>query len=181
MFDLTVDRLTDLKNWLERGHDSPYRTWQRVESEHEMRNLVTGWLNKNWGNHVTAAQEPELANSQRVDIWLQNQNVPYPVPIELKILLDKGWSGPKLRERLRNQLVGDYLRDGTERCGLMLLVWKGNRPGRQWQIGDRLVGVCGLRDALKDYWASISNRFPNIAALEVISIDLTLRGIKSDQ
>ena len=37
LFDLTVDRLTDFKNWLERGDDSPYRTWQRVESENEMR------------------------------------------------------------------------------------------------------------------------------------------------
>ena len=94
---------------------------------------------------------------------------------------------PELCERLRNQLAGDYLRDGTERCGLMLLVWQGYKLGkgpklaRRWQIGGRRVGVSGLRDALKDYWASISNRSPNVAALEVVVIDLTLRAVKSDQ
>ena len=179
LFDLTVDRLTDLKNWLERGDDSPYSIWKKVESETEMRNLVASQLNQHWRNPYTVAQEPELANSQRVDIWLQNQNVPYPVPIELK-LLDKRWSGPKLCERLRNQLVGDYLRDGTERCGLMLLVWKGSRPGRRWWIGGRRVGVSGLRNALNNYWANIANRFPNVTSLEVIVIDLMLRGIKSE-
>ena len=179
LFDLTLDRLTDLKDWLERGNDSPYRTWQRAGSENEMRILVAGWLNAHWGNLYTTAQEPELANSQRIDIWLQTQNVGSPVPIELK-LLDKRWSGPQLCERLRNQLVGDYLREGTERCGLMLLVWGGSKAERRWRIGGRRVGVSGLREALKDYWASISNSFPNIATLEVVVIDLTLRAIRSD-
>ena len=126
VFDLTVDRLTDLKNWLERGDDSPYVTWQKAQSENEMRVLIAGWLNQRWGNPYTVAQEPELANSRRMDIWLQSQNVKFPVPIELK-LLDKDWTGPKLCERMRNQLVGDYMRGGTERCGLMLLVWKGSQ------------------------------------------------------
>ena len=179
LFDLTVDRLTDLKDWLERGNDSPYRTWGKAQSEPEMRNLVAGWLNQKWGNPYTTAQESELANSQRVDIWLQNQNVGSPVPIELK-LLDKRWSGPKLCERLLNQLAGDYLRAGTARYGLMLLVWQGSKLGRQWRIGGKHVGVSGLREALKDYWASISNSFPNIATVEVVVIDLTLRAIRSD-
>ena len=151
LFDLTVDRMLDLKNWLERGNDSPYLTWQRVKDEPEMRNLITGWLNQNWRNSFTTAQEPELANSQRVDIWLQNPNVPSPIPVELK-LLDKGWTGPKLCERLRNQLLGDYLREGTEGCGLMLLVWQGSKPGRRWLINGARVGVSGLAEALKDYW-----------------------------
>ena len=100
-----------------------------MPDEGEIRNLVTVWLNQNWGNKYTTAQEPEIANSQRVDIWIQNPGVPSPVPIELK-LLDKGWTGPKLCERLRNQLVGDYMREATGGCGLMLLVWQGRKPGQ---------------------------------------------------
>lgn len=180
LFDLTVDRLTDLKNWLERGDDSPYVTWKKAQDENEMRNLIAGWLNPRWGNPYTVAQEPELANRQRMDIWLNSQNVKFPVPIELK-LLDKGWTGPKLCERMRNQLAGDYLRDGTERCGLMLLVWKGCQSGRRWEIGGKRVGVSGVGDALKNHWDNISCDFPNISALEVIVIDLTIRAIKSDQ
>ena len=180
LFDLAVGRIIDLKDWLERGDDSPYLTWQRAKTENEIRNLIAGWLNRNWGNPFTTAQEPELANRQRMDIWLQHPNVPFPVPIELK-LLDKRWNGSKLCERLRNQLVGDYLRGGTERCGLMLLVWQGSKPERRWEIGGERVGVSDLGDALKDYWTIISNRYPNVAAIEVVVIDLTLRTARSGQ
>ena len=179
LFDLAVARVTDLKNWLERGNDSPYRTWQRAEDESEVRNLVAGWLNQGWGNSFTSAQEPELANRQRMDIWLQNPDVPSPVPIEIK-LLDKGWSGPKLCERLGNQLAGDYLREASHGYGLMLLVWKGDSPGRRWRIGEGLVGVPDLRDALKHHWDAISHRFPNVVAVEVVLIDLMTREKASD-
>ena len=178
LFDLAVARVTDLKNWLEGGHDSPYVTWQRAGGENEIRNLVAGWLNQNWGNPLTIAQEPELANKQRMDIWLQNQNVPSPVPIELK-LLDKRWSGPKLCERLCNQLAGDYLRETTGGCGLMLLIWSDSRPTRQWRIDGRLVGIDGLRVAMKRHWASNSYSFPNVEVVEVVVIDLTLRAQQS--
>ena len=174
LFDLTVQRVTDLKNWLERGDLSPSPTWQRAEDEREIRNLVAGWLDLRSKGAFTVAQEPELANSQRIDIWLQAAHSPLPVPIELK-LLDKNWSGPRLCERLANQLVGDYLQDADERCGLMLLFWKGTKPGRRWKIDGNLVGVSGLRDALKRHWDSISLSFPRVAAVEVTLIDLTKR------
>ncbi len=180
LFDLTIDRVLDLKTWLEWGNDSPYFNWQKAEHEAEMRKLIVGWLNLNWRNSYTTAQEPELANSQRVDIWLQNPSVKSPIPVELK-LLDKGWTGPKLCERLRNQLVGDYLRESSEGHGVMLLVWQGSKPGRRWRINGTLVGVSGLRDALKDYWLSISDSFPRVAAIEIVVIDLTLRARRSGQ
>ena len=179
LFDLTVLRITDLKNWVERGNDSPYRTWQRAEDENEIRNLVAGSLIQKWGNSFTVAQEPELSNRQRVDVWLQAPEVQLPIPIELK-LLDKGWTGPKLCERLRNQLAGDYLREATEGCGLMLLVWQGSSPGRRWRINGKLISVPNLCDALKQYWQSISKSFPNVADIDVLLIDLTVRAQKSD-
>lgn len=179
LFDLTVARLTDLKNWLERGHDSPAQTWARVESENEMRNLIAGWLNQNWRAQYTTAQEPEIANSQRMDIWLQSPDVSAPVPIELK-LLDKGWSGPKLCERLRNQLAGDYLRDQAGGHGIMLLVSGGSQPSRHWQIGTQRVPVHNLADALSEYWESISGDFPAVSSIQVMVIDLSLRAHTSE-
>ena len=181
LFDLTVGRVSDLRDWLERGNNSPSGTWQRADGETEMRNLVSGWLNQNWPNPYTMAQEPELANSQRVDIWLQSASVASPVPVELK-LLNKGWTGPKLCERLRNQLVGDYLRESGEGYGLMLLVWQGpSKAARRWLINGRRVGISNLRCALKQYWASISNSFPNTAAVEVVVIDLTRRAERANR
>ena len=175
LFDLTVARLRDLKDWLEQGEDSPYRTWQRAPDEREIRVLVSGWLKLRWGNPFTVAQESELANRQRMDIRLQNQSVPSPVPIELK-LLDKRWTGPKLCERLRNQLVGDYMRDATGGRGVMLLFWQGNGPDKRWKIDGRPVRLNELRDALKGYWDTISNSFPDVEDVEVTLIDLSQRG-----
>lgn len=178
LFDLTVDRLIDLKAWIERGNDSPYKTWKRVDGETEMRNLVAGWLRSTASGRYTCAQENELPNRQRPDIWIQNAHVPSPVPIELKVL-DKGWTGPELCERLRNQLAGDYLREETAGCGVMLLIWQGQSIQSHWQIGDRRVIRTELEAALKTYWDSIANSFPGIVAIDVILIDLTMRELRS--
>lgn len=174
LFDLTVHRLQDLKNWLERGNDSAWKTWQRAANETETRTLIAGWLNQHCREQYTTAQEPELANSQRMDIWLHNTSVRSPVPIELK-LLDKNWSGPDLCERLRNQLAGDYLREETAGCGVMLLVSQNISPSRYWMINGRRVSLSGLSDALKSYWNEISGSYPGVETIDVIIIDLTQR------
>ena len=174
LFDLAVNRLLDMKNWLERGNDSPWKTWQRAKGETEMRKLVAGWLNQHCRNQYTTAQEPELANSQRMDISMHNTNVRSPVPIELK-LLDKGWSGPNLCERLRNQLVGDYLREESAGCGIMLLVWQGRIPTKRWVINGRRIGLSELAGALGLYWNGIAGEFPGVEAIDVIVIDMAKR------
>lgn len=174
LFDLAVLRLHDLKHWLECGNDSPWETWQCAINETRMRTLVAGWLKQQCRAQYTTAQEPELANSQRMDIWLQNTNVHSPLPIELK-LLDKGWSGPKLCERLRNQLVGDYLREKSAACGVMLLVSQRLDSEKRWKVNGRLVSLNELGNALKLYWQSIAGEFPDIQAIDVVIIDLTMR------
>lgn len=174
LFDLTVLRLIDLKNWLERGNDSTWKTWRRVEEETEMRTLIASELRKLGLTKYVTAQEPELANGQRMDIWLHNTNVQSPVPIELK-LLDKKWTGPKLCERLRNQLAGDYLREKSSGCGVFLLVAQNITSTKRWKINDKNVLLADLADALKKYWDGISGQYPGILAIEVMVIDLTQR------
>lgn len=92
LFLITVQRLIDIGSWLEGGDDSPYRTWQRVEAEPEMRNLIAGRLNDLANGRYSCAQENEMPNAQRPDIWVQTPGLT-PVPVELK-LLDNGWTGP---------------------------------------------------------------------------------------
>jgi hypothetical protein len=179
LHDIGIARLIDLKDWLERGNDSPYRTWQRVNDEAEMRNLVAGWLNDHSNSRFSCNQENELANKQRPDICLQSPNVTSAVPMELK-LLDKNWSGPKLCERLRNQLAGDYLREEAAGCGVMLLVWQGEITNRRWKINGKNVALTELKEALLKYWYTISHSFPNVSVIEIVVIDLNIRGTKSE-
>lgn len=178
LFELACARLLDCKDWLERGNDSPAETYRRVERETEMRNLVAGWLNQQARSRYTTAQEPEYANAQRSDFWIQAPGVATAVPIELK-LVDKGWSGPDLCERLRNQLIGDYLRERRATEGIMLLVWQGREPDRRWQIGDQRVPFADLASALRRYWDSIAPRYPQVNSIEIIGVDLTLRAEQS--
>jgi len=175
LYELAVNKLVDLKHWLERGNDSPWKTWRRVTDEIEMRTNIAGWLRGHSQDRYTTAEEPELANSQRMDIWLQNSNVTSPVPIELK-LLDKQWSGPELCERLRNQLAGDYLREESAGCGVFLLVAGEVAQGKRWEIGGQRVGLNNLGYALESYWSSIAMDYPGVNSIAVIVIDLNLRG-----
>jgi hypothetical protein len=179
LFEIGISRLTDFKAWLEGGNDSLATTYQKVSSETEMRNVVANWLNLHAAGRYVCAQEPELANAQRPDIWLQHPGVAGPVPIELK-LLDMDWTGPKLCERLRNQLAGDYLRDQNAGCGIMLLIWQGGAEGRRWEIEGRRLVVGELAEALSGYWLKIAAQHANVEAVEVIVIDLTVRAVRSN-
>jgi hypothetical protein len=179
LFELVVHQLHDLKSWLECGNDSPWQIWQRAERETAMRNLIVGWLNQTSQRQFTIVQEAEIANAQRPDIWVQCQSVNSPVPIELKLL--EKWSGPQLCERLRNQLVGDYLREPSAKFGVMLLVWRGtDQTQRRWEINGSRVELKELARALKHYWNSIADEYPDVDDIAVIVIDLTMRSQVSD-
>ena len=178
LFLVAVQRLIDIQLWLEDGDDSPYTTWRRAETETEMRNLITGRLNDLANGRYGCAQENEMPNAQRPDIWVQRPGITS-VPIELK-LLDKGWTGPNLCERLRNQLAGDYLRDEGGGRGVMLLVWQGREDDRKWQIDGRLVDLDGLENALQEYWHTIAREWPAIEEVKIMVINLARRGYRAN-
>ena len=93
------------------------------------------------------------------------------LPIELKIA-NKGWSGSKLRERLENQLVGQYMRSST--CGVFLLIkncekrWQ--EPGTRKRMDFNELLAWLQREA-----NTLSQKYPNVTSLRVVGIDLTLR------
>ena len=102
-----------------------------------------------------------------------------PVHIELKLL--EKWRGPQLCERLRNQVVGDYLREPSAKFGVMLLVWRGtDQPHKRWEINGSRVELNELANALKIYWNSIADEYPDVDDIAVIVIDLTMRSQVSD-
>src|SRR5690606_12282049 len=94
-------------------------------------------------------QEEELADDKRPDLRFHGVGFDRPVPAELK--LAEKWPGPKLFERLENQLSGDYLRDNRSARGIFALV---NRDrAKRWQLSSGArVNFEGLLDALRDHW-----------------------------
>lgn len=181
LYDMGVHYLLDFKDWLERGNDSLAKTYQKITSETEMRNVVAHHIQSAAKGRFICAQEAELANSQRPDILLQHSAISVPIPIELK-LLDKSWSGPSLCERLENQLVGDYLRENEANFGVFLLIWQGKDAlDKSWVINDKKTKLDKLENALTHHWLSISNKYPMVNDIKVIVIDLSVRERRSDE
>ena len=174
LFDLAVLRLLDYKHHLEDGSDSTASVVILAERETVLRNQIGAWCNDRSRGRYVIPQELELPDAKRPDLWWTATAFNGPVPTELKIA--DNWSGPKLFERLENQLAGDYLRDLASVRGIYLLVWRGLQ--QRWQLPNKKwVGFDGLVKALQGHWASVTNAHPSVEEIKVIGIDLTKRAV----
>ena len=105
MAELAVLRLFDLKDDLEHGDSSIAGILQAVTQETDMRKYIGRELREKAFGRYSIPQEEELADAKRPDLRFHGVDFDGPVPAELK-LADNSWSGPKLFERLENQLCG---------------------------------------------------------------------------
>ncbi|SDX47249.1 NACHT domain-containing protein [Nitrosomonas oligotropha] len=172
LYELAVLRLEDLKHDLEHGDSSIASTLQKITLETEMRKFIGRELREKAFGRYSIQQEEELADAKRIDLRFQGMSFDGPVPVELK--LADNWSGPKLFERLENQLCGDYLRDDRSNRGIFVLVCRGEQ--HHWEIHDSgRLDFIGLVEALQKHWQHISPEFPEVDDITVIGIDLTKR------
>lgn len=118
-----------------------------------------------------------MADAKRPDLRFNAAAVDTPVSVELKIA-DK-WPGPKLFERLEEQLCGDYLRDARSTRGVFLLIYRGEQSSWVLPNGSRADSLEALVDALQAHWATIASRYPGIDDIKVIGIDLTKRSARA--
>lgn len=172
LHDLAVDRLLDLKHWLEHGETSIAEVLLMPE-ETVVRNVVADWCKTRGLNRYVIAQEEEFADKKRTDIRFQSMAFDSPVPAELK--LANLWSGAQLAERLENQLCNDYLRDQRSSRGIFLLMYQGGRSYWNLPDGSRVTSVEALTEGLQAHWAKVAKDFPHVHAVHVIGIDLTMR------
>ena len=174
--ELGTLRLLDLKDDLEHGDSAIAATLQKVTHETEMRKFIGRELREKAFGRYSIPQEEELADGKKPDLKFHGVGFDGPVPVELKLADKKHWTGPKLFERLENQLCGDYLRDRHSSRGIFVIVYRGKKP-RGWQIpgSENLVDFAGLTVALQKHWLRISPKFSNIDDITVIGIDLTKR------
>ena len=170
--DLAIMRLRDLKDDIENGDDSVAKLLMKVTLETEMRNYLAHELREKAHGRYTITQEEELADDKRPDLRFHGAGFDAPVPCELK--LAEKWTGPKLFERLENQLSGDYLRDNRSAHGILALV---NRDAAtRWQLpSGAKVDFDGLIAAIQAHWESIANLHPHVESITVIGIDITKR------
>ena len=170
--ELAVRRLHDLKYDLEDGDSSIAGILQTVTREIEMRKFIGRELGEKANGRYSISQEEELADAKEPDLRFLGVGFNGPVPVELK--LADNWKGPKLFERLENQLCRDYLRDNRSTRGIYLLIYRGDKC--RWQLSNgRYVIFSALIDALQGHWRKISPNFPGVEDIRVVGIDLMRR------
>jgi hypothetical protein len=167
-------RLLDLKDDLENGDSSIARILGDVSLETDMRKFIGRELREKAFGRYSIPQEEELADAKRPDLRFHGAKFDGPVPCELK-LADK-WTGPRLFDRMENQLCGDYLRDNRSNRGFFVLVHRGKKRNA-WKIPGtgKSVDFDGLLSALQGQWEKIARNYPGVDHIEVIGIDLTKR------
>lgn len=174
LFELATLRFLDLKDNLEHGDSSIADILIKGATEEtDMRKYIGDWLRDRAQGRYAIPQEEELADDKRMDLRMHGVGFDAPLPVELK-LADK-WSGPKLFERLENQLCGDYLRDNRSNRGLFVLVYRGEKGAWELPGTHHSVDFAGLVAALEAHWTKMSANFPNVDDISVIGIDLTKR------
>jgi hypothetical protein len=175
LWELAVDRLTDLKNDLEEGDGSIASLLKLVDQETEYRKFIGNWCREKAVGRYIIPQEEELADAKRPDLRFHGFGFDGPVPAEIKIA--DNWTGPELFERLNNQLCGDYLRDKRSSRGIFLLVYRGSKKSWDLPNGERARNLASLVEALQNHWTYLSSQFPGVEDIRVIGIDLTKRSI----
>ncbi|MEM6254847.1 MAG: hypothetical protein AAF821_18175 [Cyanobacteria bacterium P01_D01_bin.156] len=174
LFDVAVNRLNDLKYDFEDGDFSTAEVVRKTNDEEELRNYLAARLIKSANGRYSISQEDEMPNQQRTDIRFVHSSITGMVPVELKIA-DKGWSGTALFDKLRDQLVGDYLRDKNSENGIYLLVYRGEKQKWQHPKTKSLLSFEKMVSALQEYAGEIISTNSGISNIEVIGIDLKKR------
>jgi len=173
LFDLICSRLDDLKLDLEDGDASEARILRNVEQETDVRIWFTNRLRQAARGRYSVPPEEELADATRPDIRIHAPAVDAPVSIELKIA-DK-WSYSQLAERLRNQLVGQYLRDARSSFGVFLLVWQGKqKEWRELESGKRFR-FGNLVEQLEAKAEEILQDRDDLEGIRIVGVDLIKR------
>jgi len=171
LYDLASARLDDMKTDIEDGDESEAVLFQRLAQEPEVRRVFANRLRKSSRSLYTVGSEEELADATRTDIRLNAPQVSAPVPIELKIA--DNWTLAKLRERLENQLIGQYMR--ASHYGIFLVVHNGKKKAWQDTCTKKRLSFAKLVETLKQDATDLVRKYPKVADLAVVGIDFTAR------
>lgn len=171
LYRLASRLLLNVKNDVERSENAANRKQVRAgDVEAHFRGFLTRHLNDQSMNWFAATQESEVDLGQRPDIRVEHPGL-NAVPIEVK-LANLGWTIEQLKERLENQLVGQYLRPAHVSHGIYVI---GTTVRRRWELSNgRRVEFSELVSLLQRRAAELVAAQPHeVHGLEVIGIDFS--------
>ncbi|MFQ5953988.1 MAG: hypothetical protein ACE5JZ_02880 [Kiloniellales bacterium] len=179
LFEVLLDRLDDLKADLEGGDASEARLIRGVRVESVVRTWFASRLRASARGRYSVPPEEELADGTKPDLRIHNADVDAPVAIELKMA--DSWSYKELSDALKNQLVGQYLRDCRSRNGVFLLTWHGRKQRWRHPTRGRMLDFDQIVASLREEADRIVAQDEEVDVLAVVGVDLTRRTASASQ
>lgn len=171
LFAVMMDRLSDLADHLANDDFTTRRTLQNVTQEEEMQQNLAERLDMRANGAYRVTREEEVADRKETDIRLLAVKGNQKAVVEVKIAAK--WSGPDLEKALRDQLVGQYLRDANCKAGCLLLTYHGEE--KHWEQPDtkERLDFSEMVAFLKDKARTLEEEHPHDIRLAVFGLDLT--------
>lgn len=171
LFSVMRDRLDDLAYDLAHGDFTNRQTLQSITQEAEMQRTLAGHLDTRANGAYQVTREEEVVDQTRPDIRLLAVRGDQKAAVEVKIA--DNWSLTQLEQALRNQLVGQYLRDTNCKAGCLLLTYHGRKS--YWEHPDTRehLGFSELVTFLEDKARILTEERLYDIRLAVFDLDLT--------
>ena len=174
LFEVMVDRLEDLDHDLRHSDFTDRRMVRSIREESEMQRTLAWRLKEREKDAYRVTREEEVADGKHTDIRLAAVDGGQKAVVEVKIA-DR-WTLKELRQALRNQLLGQYLRDSNCKAGCLLLTYHGRKQHwvHQVHLGSReKLTFSQVVELLKDEARVIEKERAHDVRLAVIGFDLT--------
>ena len=171
LFQMLVDRLDDIADFLANDDLSPSLVVRQIDSESQMHRILARELRDRANGAYVVSLEEEVIHRKRPDIRVASTASPHKAAIEVK-LANTPRSLNDLEYALRNQLVGQYLRDPNCRAGCLILTLA--KP-RRWRHprANTLLDFRQAIDYLNGIAAAMERDLSHSCRLTVVGIDLT--------
>jgi hypothetical protein len=168
LFDITVKRLDDIKIAVEESDRSIRGNVRKGDDERCLRKFLARHLAEQSRGAYDPPEEVEIDLEERPDIRVVRPGLS-PVSIEIKVA--EKWSYNKLRSRLKEQLVDQYLKPNGSRYGIYVLGYINKEERGSWRHEHSSLGFQQLVAELRTRAIEIVRDDADVDGLEVIGIN----------
>jgi hypothetical protein len=172
LFHLALSRLGKFKEEVESAEISIRRECGAHWQESDYQDWLQRWLKTADHDLYTIPSEAKVDPGKFPDLRFEAPGVDGAVSVEVKVATFDHWGNAKLEERLRNQLVGQYLRAQNARFGIYVL-FRAN-PDRGWEDDDgKKLDWPALLSRLQAVADAVVAARPDVDNVIVLGIDVT--------
>ncbi len=144
-----------------------------LKSEREVQYWVAERLERDAGRSYSVEREPEVASQKKPDIRIISKapTSNSKVQVEIKVVDDLSLS--ELQKALEVQLIGQYLRDRFNTCGILLLVYQKERVKGWKALDGGFLPIAGVANYLSTIADRVSTGGFNAPRAKIEVIDVT--------